>query len=202
MRGKEHVSQSPLAIRKMATRHLGIITQRVLHWHKYLPQSTRNHYDVEDMVSDVVMHVIAQSPRHDATRGKESTFVWWTADNKCKCILKFWQKHMRAGTPVEVEDNGVMYTRGSCTTVSLTDIVARTLPCVDEGPEVSHAMIAVECVIEVSSDAVLDVLELLLSGTLGKRRVPEEVISEIRDTSNKFGVTMDDFMRVIATTTA
>ncbi len=184
----------------MATRHLGIITQRVLHWHKYLPQSARNHYDVEDMVSDVVLHVLAQSPRHDAARGRESTFVWWTADNKCKCILKFWQKHMRAGTPVEVEEDGVVYRRGSCVTVSLTDVVARTLPCADEGPETAHALSAVETVIEMSSDAVLDVLELLLSGALGKRAVPEEVVSELRETTVKFGVTMDDFVRVIAAT--
>ncbi len=182
----------------MAIRHLGIITTRAVHWHKYLPQSARSHYDVEDMVADVVMHVLAQSPKHDAARGRESTFVWWTADNKCKCILKFWQKQMRAGAPVEVEEDGVVYTRGSCATVELTDVVARTLPCVDASPDYIQALNAVERVIEHASDAALDVIEALLSGTVGRREVPRGVLHELRVLASRHGACMDDFARVLS----
>lgn len=178
-------------------RHLGIITQRVIHWHRCLPQSVRSHYDIEDMVADVVMHVIAQSSKHDATRGKESTFVWWTADNKCKCILKFWQKQMRAGAPVEVEENGIVYKRGSCATVELTDVVARKLACAGDGTEFVRALNAVERVIAHSSDSVLDVIEILLSGTLGRRELPIELIDEVRSATAKHGATMNDFLLVL-----
>lgn len=187
----------------MAIRHLGIITQRVVNWHKCLPQSARNHYDIDDMISDVVMHVLAQSPKHDASRGRESTFVWWTADNKCKCILKFWQKQMRAGAPVEMEDEyGAVYKRGSCETVGLTDVVARTLSCADEGPEYIRALDAVERVIEYSSDAALDVVEAILAGTLGRRNVPDGLVAEVRATAARHGASMDDFLRVLSVTSA
>lgn len=184
----------------MAVRHLGIITQRVVKWHKFLPQSTRNHYDIEDMVSDVVMHVLAHSPKHTVARGRESTFVWWVADNKCKSILKLWQKQMRAGAPVRVEEDGVVYMRGSCMTVELSDVMARKLICIDDGPEFVRALNAVELVIEYSSDAVLELLECLLSGTLNKRDVPVELIHELRATTTKHGATLDDFMHVMYAT--
>ena len=196
---KAHASDAPLAIRKLAIRHTGIITQRALHWHRCLPQSVRNHYDVEDMVSDVIMHVLAQSPKHDASRGRESTFVWWTADNKCKCILKFWQKQMRAGAPVEVVEDGVAYTRGSCSTVELSDLVARRLPCVDESPDYLRALDAVERVIEYASDAALDVLEDLLSGGL-RRAVPDDLVRELRTLAAHHNASMDDFLRVLHAT--
>ena len=170
---------------------------RCVHWHRCLPQSVRNHYDVEDMVSDVIMHVLAQSPKHDAARGKESTFVWWTADNKCKAILKFWQKQMRAGVPVEVEDEyGAVYKRGSCETIALTDLVSRTLPHVDTSPEYMRALDAVERVIEYASDAALDVLEDLLSGGL-RYAVPADLVAELRTLAASHGATMDDFTRVL-----
>ena len=187
-------------MRKMAVRHIGIITTRVLHWHRCLPPSVRSHYDVEDMVADVAMHVLAQSPKHDASRGRESTFVWWTADNKCKCILKHWQKQMRAGAPVEVEEDGVVYRRGSCFTVGLTDVVARTLPCDDQSPDFVRALDAVERVIEYASDAACDVLESLLSGTLGQRGVAPETVDELRTVAARHGATMNDFLRVLHAT--
>jgi DNA-directed RNA polymerase specialized sigma24 family protein len=166
-------------------------------WHRCLPQSVRNHYDVEDMVSDVIMHVLAQSPKHDSTRGKESTFVWWTADNKCKAILRFWQKQMRAGALVEIEDEyGAVYKRGSCETVALTDLVARTLPHVDTSPDYLRALDAVERVIEYASDAVLDVLEELLSGRL-RRTVSDDLIAELQTLTARHNASMVDFMRVL-----
>ncbi len=187
----------------MAIRHLGIITTRVVKWHKFLPPSVRSHYDVDDMISDVVMHVLAQSPKHNAVRGKESTFVWWTADNKCKCILKFYQKQIRAGAPVQVEDEyGNVFMRGSCMTVELSDVMSRTLPCVDQGPEFVRALNAVERVIEYSSDAVCDLLEKLLTGTLTRREIDTDLISELRIVVTQHGATMDDFLRVLSVSIA
>ncbi len=158
----------------------------------------RSYYDADDMISDVVMHVLAQSPKHDATRGKESTFVWWTADNKCKCILKFYQKQIRAGAPVQVEDEyGNVFTRGSCVTVELSPTMTRTLTCEDEGPEFVRALNAIERVIEFSSDAVCDLLEKLLTGTLTRREISTDLIGELRTTATQHGATLDDFMRVL-----
>ena len=68
--------------------HLGIIVKRCMHWYRRLPKRVQAFYDVEDMIGDVVLHVITYAaPRYKRDMAAGSTYVWHVTDNKCKMIL-------------------------------------------------------------------------------------------------------------------
>ncbi len=174
----------PLNCRKnMASRHLGIISQRALaHWRR-LPAAARSWYDVEDMIGDVVLHVVRVSRKHDPAKARESTWVWHVADNRCRTIVHHYRTKQYA----------------ACETVELTPFLegrvrAESTLCRRESIDV------VERVLEAGSDAVCDLLEMLFSGKVepcaaldAYLRKDASVVEELRSLVRDCGATLDDF---------
>lgn len=166
--------------RKMAVRHLGIITNRCIFWHQFLPPEIRSHYDVEDMISEVTVTVVKRSHNYNASKGRESTLVWHITDNKCRSILGYYNYKKRS----------------ACKTVALIPKIADSL----QGREMTqycHSIDAVERVIRYSSDRVLEVIDKLLNGCLDRSPVSPELIREFRQAADKCAATLDDFVTVM-----
>lgn len=134
----------------IATRHLGIISQRCLYWWKYLPPRTRCWYEVEDMVGDVVLRVVKVSHKFDPEKAKESTWVHHLADNMCRSILKKHQCQRLA----------------ACETVELTPLLSRRLEQEEDSYRRRNAARAVERVLELGSSALCDLIEIIFTGRI------------------------------------
>lgn len=174
---------------ELAVRHLGIIAQRCLFWYKSLPNHVKISYDVEDMIGDVVLHVIKRAHFHDVARGKESTFVWHTADNCCMSIL---QHHSTKQYSV-------------CQTLELTNDVMRTVhgfPNPDTDQDFCISLNAVERVIEKASDALLNLIDQIFAGTVDPQRFRtsnthvDDTLEEFKKVAASQSATLDDFIRV------
>ena len=128
----------------IAVRNLGIISQRALWWYRYLPQSVRNFYDAEDMIAEVVLHVVSNASKY-LPKCKESTWVWWVAERRCLSILSHYNRKKINVFTVELDD--------------------KTLPSTASIERRRMALDAVERVLEYSSDRVLNLIEQLLDGS-------------------------------------
>lgn len=190
----------------IAARHLGIIAQRSLYWYRILPPYVKNSYDVEDMISDVVLHVISRAHHHNSDRGKESTFVWHTADNKCKSIIMHWRTKQYS----------------ACGTVELTPDIIRKLvgweadqdrkidydrinPILDESSEhdlFCNSLNVVERVIERASDQLLNLIESIFTGTVDPQIIraskthTNDIFEELKTVAKSQSATLEDFLRV------
>lgn len=173
----------------LAQKHLGIIAQRSIYWHRNLPSHVKNSYDVEDMISDVVIHVIKRAHRHNITRGKESTFVWHTADNYCMSILTHYKTKQ--------------YT--ACGTVELTPELMRSKAIshlASDEDRFCHALNAVERVIEFASDQLLNLIEQIFTGTIDLQNFrsssthTNDLFEELKKIAKSQSATIDDFLYV------
>ncbi len=192
----------------MAERHLGTIAARALYWHRFLPQSVRNHYDAEDMIADAVLHVIERSsevpPRmirvvrvrggektvtgiyrrlscaYDPERAREVTWVYHVANNFCRGVLgHYGVKRLSA-----------------CETVPIEDREFEIPP-----DRSSESVDAVERVIEYASDRARDLLDEIFSGRDPKAPDPEAV-EDLRWAARECSATLDDFVAAYRTTGA
>lgn len=185
----------------IATKNLGLVYQRCLYWYKRLPPEVKVYYDLEDMVNDVVLHVFRMRHKYDDSRGKDSTWVWHTADNKCKSILSHHRtRQYSACDTVKIEDN-----------VPNTDTSLSTRLTAPDTMEQREALNAVEKVIEASSDAARDLLEQIFScapeeGLSLKISLDciqtSEVAHELRWLAARCSATLQDFITVYHTAVA
>jgi hypothetical protein len=189
----------------LVTRHLGIIASRVLYWYRALPLHVKNAYDVEDMIGDVVLHVVKRSHHHNITRGKESTFVWHTADNKCKSIIQHWRtKQYSACETVELTPDLFRkvtgYESNQDQEVEYSEYVA-PIPNPDS-EQFCHSLNAVERVIERSSDQLLNLIDSIFAGTVDPQSIKpskthtNDIFEELKAVAGSQSATLDDFLRV------
>ena len=165
-----------------------MISQRVIFWWRFLPPRTRCWYEAEDMIGDVVLHVVRMTDRYDPSLAKEVTWVHHVADNKCRAILTRHKAQSRA----------------ACETVELTPLLARKVGA-DDVTEKRQSLDAVYRVIERSSEAVCDLIDMLFSDVRPSRdeardrwlEEDREVVEELRQTVWECGATMDDFAAVL-----
>lgn len=174
---RERKKQSDIYLDELASRHFRIIAKRCHYWHHYLSPSTRNFYDVDDMIAEVVMHVVSRSHRHNSSRGRESTMVWHVADNKCKTIIGRYLYPKRAGESVE-----------------LTPAVMLRL--VSHDPPYLLAREAVERVIQTGSDGVREIVDHIFRGKFVD--FPQERFEEVRRTADRCAATKEDFRLVLS----
>jgi len=168
--------------REIAARHLGIITQRVYRWHWHLPVTAKAFYDPADMINDVAQHITIQSHKFNRNLAKESTWVYWTAEHCCQDILARHQREKRRAELIELAD-------------APTNKLAQ-----ESFLRERQAFNAVERVIEHSSDAVQDLIEILLSGKVRRRRdLPPQAraaIEELQKRAKQQRATAEDFLTV------
>ena len=116
-----------------------------MHWWRYLPPCVKGYYDPEDMIQEAVLHVVRQKAKYRPTC-KESTWVWWVAENKCLSILSHYNSQKLNACVVELE--------------------SKHSPSIGSIERRRSSVEAIERVIERSSDQVLDLLEKILDGSL------------------------------------
>ncbi len=159
----------------IANRHLGIIARHCSRYWKILPAETRSYYDIEDMIGDVVLHVIKRAHHYDADKAKESTWVWHVAENRCRSIVGHYQTKQ--------------YT--ACQTVELTT----------EVDDVTHystrreneAKNAVERMIEFGSAEVRDFLDRIFNS----RHITVIPAYELQTLAKQHSVSLTDLMIVL-----
>lgn len=165
----------------MALQHLGIIASRCLFWYKFLSQSVRNYYDIDDMISDVSEFVIRHAHNYDCDKAKQSTFIWHTTDNKCKTILSHFNCQKIA----------------SYQTVELSPAISRSYRDFNyESERFRYAVDAVEHVIEFSSDALLDVIEAFFDDSISERCFSKQLLQEFKKLADKHSASLEDFILV------
>lgn len=190
----------------LVTRHLGIIASRVIYWYRILPNSAKLSYDVEDMISDVVLHVIKRAHLHNIARGKESTFVWHTADNRCKSIISHYKtKQFSACATVELTPELYRQIVG-CEANQDKEICEPTIEPIpnpdSEQDQFYLSLNAVERVIELASDQLLNLIEQIFTGTVdpqilrNSKTHTNDTFEELKTISKEQSVTLYDFLRV------
>jgi len=172
-----------------------VISQRCLKYWKHLPISARAYYDLDDMIAEVVLHVVSRASKYNAAKAKEVTWVYWVADNYCKLLLT------RYGARKLTD----------CTTTTLSDPetgqLRRTLQSTDNTTRIREAVDAIERVIDCGSDAVCDLMEILLEGRFLRRWSSKtleqyitddhEVVDELRQVMDRCHATVDDLRLVM-----
>ena len=168
----------------IAVRNLGIISQRVFYWYRFLPQNIRSGYDPEDMISDVVTHVVRRCEKYNSKLARESTWVWRVVDRYCLELVQHF--------------NRKMFT--DCENVSMEEPACSKMATPSFERQFS-AFNAVERVIEFGSDSVLDIIETLLSGRMksnGKTKDPPlEALQEFRTVARRCSASIEDFQLVL-----
>lgn len=158
---------------EIATRHLGIIASCcITHWKRF-PLDVKTFYDLEDMISDVVLHVVKVAEKYDARKAKESTWVHHVSSNYCKTLVSM-RKVKRFS---------------ACQTVELTPAQELSLKALSM-EEVDRAIDAVEAFISIASDGALDLLEQVLEGRLFE--IPYRSIEDFRAASARSRLTLRD----------
>ena len=162
----------------MAERYIRLVTTRVAYYHKFLPLSTRRYYEMDDMISEVVLRLLAKSKLFDATKAKEITWVWCVVDNQCKSILDRYCKSKSAA---------------ACLTVEMTPEIEMVLESKIHVSTESKA--AVERVISVATDRALDLLDDILNGKM-PRSIDMEAVEDLRLASRHCGCRYEDYLEV------
>ena len=159
----------------IATRHLGVISQRCLYHWRRLPPSVQAGYDPEDMIGDVVLKVIRVSARYSAKRAKEVTWVWWVADNECKAIVSKYACKKRGADKISPLPEDFQLA----------------------GPERERRVVesrnAVERTIQFAPDAARDLLSRLLTERV-RGHVDPETVESLRQAARSQRATLGDFM--------
>jgi len=173
-----------------AVRHLGIIVQRVNFWYRSLPGAARNSYDFEDMVSEVTLHVCTKAHKYSAEKAKESTWVFYVADNCCREILSRYNTRSRhAVEEREFADLTAKDIRKHLSVESFESFLRERM-----------AFNVVERVIEQSSDQLRELLAILLQGDVHRKKdLPRNIsglVEELRMRARQQHASFDDFLLV------
>lgn len=165
----------------LAEKHLGIIAARVLHYWWLLPPRVRAYFDAEDMISEVVLQVVKSSGKFDPLRSRETTFVWWVANNHCLTLL-----HKLSSIRYQIEE------------VLEEGELSFAHPA--SGLRLQEALAGVERILQelaYSSDSDLgEYLDRLFSGKPG--HWPQSLRNELLKRALRHGVSYEDFRLVLA----
>jgi hypothetical protein len=161
--------------------NLGIIAGRALHYWQKLPASVKVYYDAEDMINDVVAHVVRVSSRYRASAGRSSTWCWRVSENYCKDLLykRFLAKKQGAYLTIAFENDQSSY-----------------LPDPKSFLELQEARVGVERIFEFGSDQLKEILEGLFTGTACVHFLQDGVVQEFRRLAKAHHVHINDFRLV------
>jgi len=170
----------------LAEKHLGIITERAVHYHRFLPPREQAVYDVDDMIQDVLLYTLQRARTYDPERGAESTWVYQTAAGRCITELAR-RTALQRGVSVTGEMTPEIEKR------------AGTSPWRDV-----EAQDAVEHVIRYCSDAARDLLSRIFSGRArglldsgGDFNASiEAAVEDLKRAAREHGARLSDFERV------
>lgn len=157
--------------------HYGIIVKIANRYWYRLPPHTQAWYGKDDLVHDVVCHVVVALRKYDNRKAKASTFIYVTARNYCRQTVDYYQTRKRNAVVVELPQD----------VVSSFDF-SRCL----------NARMGVENVLADASDE----LRRLLAAVFGERRhrriaAPSEACcAELRKLACKHAVCYRDFLAV------
>jgi hypothetical protein len=190
------IKQQTHHTKTMAEKNLGIIASRVLYYHRRLPQHVRVAYDVEDMIQEVVLHVVSVTGKmalelqkdgtianvfmgssFDAGRARDTTWTWHVANNRCKAIMLRYNLK-----------------RNTADVVSLTSEVEQRLKA-NSVVELREARSAVERVIEVASDGAAELLSQIFEGNAPALPSPGAV-EDLLEAARRCRATLRDFQLV------
>ncbi len=160
--------------------NFGVIVKLALrHWQS-LPPSATVFLSVEDMIGEVIAHVVQVYKRYDPERSRPDTFVWHVADNYCKTLVQRYRNQKRFAPTISVELVQIGSTSDRVRLLTAKDVVER--------------------VIEFSSTDTRRFLHYLLQNS-GRRcksvKLTAPICQEIRSLAKRCGATSDDFRLVM-----
>jgi len=163
--------------------HLGIVAGRALRYWQLLPDNVKAYYDPDDMVMDVVTHIVRYAARKYDPQRKycPSTFVWWVADNQCKTLLTKYSSRKYQTVELPDEEEMPQFFSNAETLVRLRE-----------------AMVRVERVLKgaVGTPLALYLDNLLYGHPLWKW--PPPICMQFLDLSHRCRVGYEDFRLILA----
>lgn len=78
--------------------NLGIVVRIASTYWRRLPAHLRSVYDIEDLVSEIVLHLLQKQSSYRPSRGAASNFVWHVSENCCRSLLQHHYQKKRRGT--------------------------------------------------------------------------------------------------------
>ncbi len=169
-----------MASDEIVTSNLGIIMKLAYKYWRMLPPAVMAHFDVEDMISEIVTHVVKVSYAYHKRRGMSSTFVWKVAENHCKVILQKYSTKKRRAFQVLPEE------------------VLATMSAPDSILKLTEARHGVEQVIRFASDNLRRALsDLLEGGDLFSLKYNRAAREELRELAHVHHVSFNDFCLVM-----
>jgi hypothetical protein len=105
--------------------NLGIVCRIAYRYWQKLPPAARAFVDLDDVISDVVTHLVAVAGHYDGTCSP-STFVWAVASNYCKSMVSYYANSKRCAAMVPLEQARRVACHGGLPGVGAT-IMARKL---------------------------------------------------------------------------
>lgn len=185
------------ARKSLSQKHLGVIYSRCLYYWRMLPPYFKNFYSVEDLVSDVVLHVFCKRAQYDPRKAKEVTWIYHVTDNYCRSVCIKASRICRFAPTVDLTPEG------------MRQIAAQERLTRRESRE------CLEKVMMYCSESALDLLSSILEGNAprhlarkctlkkGKWVLPtlceaeQAAIRNLKEVAELCGATCTDFERVI-----
>jgi DNA-directed RNA polymerase specialized sigma24 family protein len=166
-----------------------ILIKLALRYWKQLPPHVKCSYDLEDMLSDMVLYVIKRSEKYSSGRGAPSTFTWTVAENYCRTLLKreTWQKRAT---------EGMSYIDAPL----LDGLSPRLLSEESYQCKLNASRKAVEMMIRFASDELREALSDLLTAKrsrYGQYMQQEMLAQEVRKLAKRHNISADDFRTVM-----
>lgn len=105
--------------------NLGLICRIAYSYWQKLPPAAKAFIDLDDMISDVVVRLVAVANRYDGTCAP-TTFVWVVASNYCKAAISYYANSKRRAAMVPCEQAKSFGCHGGLPRVELA-LMARKL---------------------------------------------------------------------------
>lgn len=186
MKKKAEISQT------LCEKHAGVIVKLANKYWWKLPPHVRVSYDVEDMISELTVHLLKREVYFQRSRGATSTFAWTVVENFCWVIIKreTWQKRFTNGTvslDIPRDEQSVE--------------VLDALASLDQQQKLRESKKAVEQMIRFASDELREALSDLLTAhhyRLHRYCRREELQHEVQKIAKTHNVSIDDFRTVLS----
>jgi DNA-directed RNA polymerase specialized sigma24 family protein len=188
---------------QLVVQNLGIVAERVLRYWHLLPPNVRSIYDVEDMINDVILHVVRKSAHYTKRRAKSTTFIHHIADNRCKDILAFYSVKKRTGIMIALDSEehilaGILL-EDSRNQMSVTSAELPAQEAVDR-VALLESVARVERVIAYSSPELREFLYQLFHQN--PSRPGKRLLTELQEIVHSVGASYEDFRLVFRYVTA
>lgn len=163
----------------IAERHLRLIAYFAIRNWRRLPACVKSYYDADDMIADVVLHVVRVSSRYDPSVARETTWVGNVAQNRSRYLVDRYSAKMRVADVVALDFIN-----------DLEEPFARR--------HLQDSRDAVERVIQYGSDGVRSLLAALLAGDVetAKRLKTDVTVRDLRRVAASCSASFADFAMV------